>query len=161
MWHIQLWIETLRFSCLNKRNVNLIPIWAVIKSCKDFAAKRHLVPSAYDAFGYYSLVWTCIRMALCRFHAWNNQGIIMLSMCASRTVHIYWWLSDYYYIEKTTYPPSGEIGASSCRRGKLSFRCWAFAWLNDCANGDEANVTFVQTQKTQSLYYLTYTTFLL
>ena len=34
-----------------------------------------------------------------------------------------------------------------------SLRCWAFVWLNDCANGDEADFTFVQTQKTQSLYY--------
>ena len=78
----------------------------------------------------------------------------MLSTYASRTIHIYWWLSDYYmyYIEKTTYPPSGEPGASSCR-DKLSLRCWAFAWLNDCANGDEADVTFVQTRKTQSRYY--------
>ena len=29
--------------------------------------------------------------------------------------------------------------------------CCAFAWLNDCANGDEADFTYVQTQKTQSL----------
>ena len=36
--------------------------------------------------------------------------------------------------------------------GKLSLCCWAFAWLNDCINGDEADVTFVQTRKTQSLY---------
>ena len=28
-----------------------------------------------------------------------------------------------------------------------SLRCWAFVWLNDCANGDEADFTFVQTQK--------------
>ena len=28
---------------------------------------------------------------------------------------------------------------------------WSFAWLNDCANGDEADFTYVQTQKTQSL----------
>ena len=27
----------------------------------------------------------------------------------------------------------------------MSLRCWAFAWLNDYANGDEANFTFVQT----------------
>ena len=38
------------------------------------------------------------------------------------------------------------------RRGKLSLRCWAFAWLRKC---DEADVTFVQTRKTQSLYYYT------
>ena len=47
---------------------------------------------------------------------------------------------------KTTYPPSGVPSASSCR-GKLSLRCWASAWLNDCANGDEADLTFIQTQK--------------
>ena len=34
----------------------------------------------------------------------------------------------------------------------LNFR-QNFAWLNDCANGDEADFTFVQTQKTQSHYY--------
>ena len=37
---------------------------------------------------------------------------------------------------------------------KLSLHCWAFTWLNDCANDDEADITFVQTRKTQSLYYL-------
>ena len=85
-------------------------------------------------------------MALCRFYPCSNQGMIMLSMCASRTIHIYWSLSDYYYTEKTTYPPSGEPSASSCR-GKLSLRCWAFSLLNDCVNGDEADLTVVQTQK--------------
>ena len=35
-----------------------------------------------------------------------------------------------------------------------SLRCWAFAWINDCANGDVADFTYVQTQKTQSLYCL-------
>ena len=28
-----------------------------------------------------------------------------------------------------------------------SLHCWAFAWLNDCANGDKADFTYVQTQK--------------
>ena len=37
-----------------------------------------------------------------------------------------------------------------------SLHCRAFAWLNDCANGDEAELTFVQTQKTQSLYCVHY-----
>ena len=36
------------------------------------------------------------------FYLWSNQGIIMLSTYASRTVHLCWWLSDYYYMEKTT-----------------------------------------------------------
>ena len=75
----------------------------------------------------------------------------MLSTYASHTINIYWSLSDYYYIEKTTYLPSGEPSALSCR-GKLLLRCWAFAWQNDCANGDEADFMFVQTQKMQSLY---------
>ena len=35
----------------------------------------------------------------------------------------------------------------------MSLRCWASAGLNDCANGDEADLTFVQTQKMQCLYY--------
>ena len=34
-----------------------------------------------------------------------------------------------------------------------SLHCWAFAWLNDRVNGDEADFTYVQTQKTQSHYY--------
>ena len=41
-----------------------------------------------------------------------------------------------------------------CQRGKLSLRFWAFAWLGDCANEDEAGVAFVQTTKMQSLYCL-------
>ena len=57
MFILRVVLETLRFSCLNERNVNLIPIWAVIWSYKDFAAKWHLAP-AYDAFWYYILVWT-------------------------------------------------------------------------------------------------------
>ena len=38
-----------------------------------------------------------------------------------------------------------NICASSCR-GKLSLR-WAFVWVNDCANGDEADFKVVQKQK--------------
>ena len=85
-------------------------------------------------------------MALCCFYLWSNQGMIMLSTCGSHTIHINWSLSDYYYIEKTTYPPPGEPSASSCR-GKFSLHCWAFAWLNDCANGNEADFAFIQTKK--------------
>ena len=46
--------------------------------------------------------------------------------------------------------------------GQIVASLWAFPWLNDCANGDEADFTFVQTQQTQSLYYFTepYTYFL-
>ena len=36
----------------------------------------------------------------------------------------------------------------------MPLRCKVFARLNNCANGDEADVSFVQTQKTQSHYYL-------
>ena len=53
---------------------------------------------------------------------------------------------------KTKHSPSGEPCASlgaNCR-----FAAEPFAWLNDCANGDEVDFTFVQTQKTQSLYYV-------
>ena len=47
--------------------------------------------------------------------------------------------------KKKTYPPS-EPSASLLSQ-IIALRCWAFAWLNDCANGDEADITFVQTQK--------------
>ena len=40
-----------------------------------------------------------------------------------------------------------------------SLHCWAFAWLNDCANGDEADFTYVQTQKTQSHYCVIFVRF--
>ena len=47
--------------CLNERNVNLIPIWAVIQSmtCKNFAAKRHLAPALmhFDNTSWSDLVW--------------------------------------------------------------------------------------------------------
>ena len=36
-------------------------------------------------------------------------------------------------------------------QGLVPLRCKVFAILNNCANGDEADVSFVQTQKTQSL----------
>ena len=42
------------------------------------------------------------------FYLWGNHGIIMLSTCTSRTIHICWWLCDYYSIEKTIQPPSGH-----------------------------------------------------
>ena len=32
----------------------------------------------------------------------------------------------------------------------MSLRCWAFAWLNDWVNGDEADFTFIQTNKTKN-----------
>ena len=35
-------LETLRFLCLNERNISLVAICAVIESCKNFAWKRHL-----------------------------------------------------------------------------------------------------------------------
>ena len=35
-----------------------------------------------------------------------------------------------------------------------SLLCWGFVWLNDCAYGDEADFSFIQTQKAQSLSYL-------
>ena len=38
-------IETLRFLCLNERNISLVAICAVIKCCKDFATKQHLAPA--------------------------------------------------------------------------------------------------------------------
>ena len=38
-------IETLRFLCLNERNISLVAICAVILSCKDFATERHLAPA--------------------------------------------------------------------------------------------------------------------
>ena len=38
-------IETLRFLCLNERNISLVAICAVIQSCKDCAKKRHLAPA--------------------------------------------------------------------------------------------------------------------
>ena len=38
-------LETLRFLCLNERNISLVAICAVILSCKDFATKRHLAPA--------------------------------------------------------------------------------------------------------------------
>ena len=40
------------------------------------------------------------------------------------------------------------------QRGLVPLRCKYFARLNNCANGDEADVSFVQTQKTQSHYYM-------
>ena len=36
----------------------------------------------------------------------------------------------------------------------MPLRCKVFARLNNCANGDEVYVSFVQTQKTQSHYFL-------
>ena len=38
-------IVTLRFLCLNEQNISFVAICAVIKSCKDFATKRHLAPA--------------------------------------------------------------------------------------------------------------------
>ena len=35
--------------------------------------------------------------------------------------------------------------------GELLLRCWALAWLNDCANGYETIATLVEMRKMQSL----------
>ena len=112
---------------------------------------------------------------LCRFYLWSNQVIIMLiSTCALRhvrTKHIYWWLSDYYFIKKEKKKkhirPLGNLAhhhvGANCRFAAELLNDW-----NDCANGErltlrsfkreklrkwwEADVAFVQTWKTQSLY---------
>ena len=36
----------------------------------------------------------------------------------------------------------------------MPLRCKVFARLNDCWNWDEVDLTFVQTQKSQSLYWV-------
>ena len=123
------------------------------KSCTGFAAKWHLAP-ARDAFWYYILVWTRSQDVPMKFYLCSNQQIIMLSMYASGTIHIYWWPSDYYYyIEKKNIAAlwwiwriivSGQIVASLPS-------LYVTKWLNDCTNGNYADVTFVQTQKSKSL----------
>ena len=48
---------------------------------------------------------------------------------------------------------SGRAGASLLGQDVVaSLQSLCMANLNDCANGDEADFTYVQTQKTQSLY---------
>ena len=72
-------------------------------------------------------------------------------------MHIYWSLSDYYYIEKTTYPPSGEPSASSCR-GKIVvsllslcmakwLRKWRQGWLYVRSNTHTHTPTHTHTHK--------------
>ena len=55
---------------------------------KSHKSKRHLAP-AYVHFGSTSWSEHGLKMTLCRFYQWSNQGIIMLSKNASRSVHIY------------------------------------------------------------------------
>ena len=87
------------------------------------------------------------------FYLWSNQGIIMLLTYASRSIHIYWWLSDYYmyYIEKAT----------SCR-GKLSPRCmlspcmtkwlckWRRGWRYVRSNAKNAKSLIITALLTQT-----------
>ena len=87
---------------------------------------EHLAPE-HDAFLYYVFVTTWSKDGAVSFYLWSSQGIITSSMYGSHTIHIYWWLSD-YYLEKTIDPPSGGPG-TSLYWGKLSLRCWAFEWL--------------------------------
>ena len=67
-------------------------------------------------------------MALCRFYLWSNQGMIMLSTCASSTILIYWSLSDYYSIEKQHIRPLGNIAhhhvGENCRFAAESLHGW-------------------------------------
>ena len=78
-------------------------------------------------------------MALCRFCLWSNQGMIMLSTCASRTIHIYLTFSDYYSIEKNNISAlwgnlahhlSGQIIASLLSLCIAKWlRKWRWGWL--------------------------------
>ena len=43
---------------------------------------------------------------------------------------------------------------AKCAGAKCCFAAKPFARRNDCSNWDEVDVTFVQTRKSQSFYYL-------
>ena len=135
--------ETLRISCLNKRNVNLIPIRGV---------KAALHPSTWCILvlhlGLNMVVWW--RYVVLSMEESGNNYVINVCFTYNTYLLVTFWLL--LHRKKTTLPPSCWPSSSSCW-GKLSLCCWAFTWLNDCANDDEAEVTFVQTRKMQSLYY--------
>ena len=62
-----------------------------------------------------------------------------------------------YSIDKNDIVPSSDQIRPRCITKmhlclKVQLRCKVFARLNDCSNWDEVDVTFVQTQKSQSLY---------
>ena len=86
-------------------------------------------------------------MALCRFYLWSNQGMIMLSTCASRTILIYWSLSDYYSIEKQHIRPLGNLAhhhvGENCRFAAEPLHGWMTAQMATRLT----YFTFVQTHK--------------
>ena len=111
-----------------------------------------LSPSIWCIFFYYSLVWTCIRMEL---YVVFIYGVIMLSTCASRTIHIYWWFSDYNYIEKWGKLGHHHVGAN-CRFATGLYmakwlRKWQRGWLYFRSNTKNAKSLFSQTGKVSIL----------
>ena len=68
---------------------------------------------------------------------------------------IYWWFAD-YYLRLNSYYYIGEKNISALWGTYCIMSGQIVVSLlspeNDCANGDEADVTFVKTRKTQSLY---------
>ena len=86
------------------------------------------------------------------FYLWSNQGMILViayASCKNTYLLMTFWILLHIKNNKVALWRTWRLIS---RRGKLSLRCWAFAWLRKC---DEADVTIVQTRKTQSLYYNT------
>ena len=89
----------------------------------------------------------------------------MLSTYASRTIHIYWWLSDYYYIRKNNISAlwaiwhifmSGEIVASLLSLCMTKWlRKWGWGWRYVLSNTKNANslITLVYRRLTKRLLW--------
>ena len=120
------------------------------------ALREILIPKTKTKFGEWA--HTQLKPAvpvICQISAGNSSpGSFWHTVdhhCSNLSAPFKWvWnlvlIHEYAWCFIVMFSPS----TSSCR-GKLSLRCWPFAWLNDCANGNEADFMFVQTQKTQSL----------
>ena len=89
-----------------------------------------------------------LKMVLCRLYKWSNQGITMLSTYASRTIHVYWWLSDLLLHRKNIISAlwgtwriimSGELVALLLSLSMTEWlRKWRRGWRYVCSNTNNA-----------------------
>ena len=91
-----------------------------------------------------------LKMALCRF----IYGAIKEWLCYQRMLHAQYICivdySDYYYKGQGKKKHNRRLADLAHHPAWASCRFaaeWAFAWLNDCENGDAADVTFVPNIK--------------
>ena len=148
-------IETLRFLCLNERKISLVAICAVIKSCKDFATKRHLAPALMH-FGtkFWSKMVVRWRYADLSMELSRNVCVKNASFTYTTWLLMTWWLllhwkNDIAALWSCSSKPSASLLGKHVVASLLSLcmakwlRKWRRGWLYVRSNTKNAKSLIV------------------